>query len=192
MKKYLAILLVFFSCKDNIERTYHPNGQLFTIGERINGKLEGDLIQFDENGDTAFVTPYLNGLRHGKERQYENNKVTSIWSYELDTGHGEYLNFYQSGALMSRGLKEKGYHVGEWVSYFKTGELRSKSKMKNEWPITQTGYYKNGQIQYYVDNYSNGIYLYYDSLGNKLLEATIIERQLRDTLFCDPKMPKLQ
>lgn len=132
MNKYLVFLVVFFSCGDNIEQTYHPNGQTLTIGERINGKQQGDWIQFDDNGDTAFVTPYLNGLRHGKERQYDNNKVTSVWGYELDTGHGEYLSFYQSGALLNRGFKEKGCHVGEWINYYETGEVESESLMNDE------------------------------------------------------------
>ncbi|RJE72757.1 toxin-antitoxin system YwqK family antitoxin [Reichenbachiella sp. MSK19-1] len=191
MYKYLFLLVVLISCQDNIERTYHPNGELLTIGKRVDGKRQGDWIQFEENGDTAFVTPYINGLRHGKERHYDSNKVTSIWSYELDTGHGEYLSFYLSGALLNRGFKEKGYHVGEWVNYYETGEVESKSIMKDERPISQTGYYRNGQIQFQVDNYLDGTYLYFDSLGTKLIEATMLEGKLKDTLFLSPIMSNL-
>ncbi|MEQ8924911.1 MAG: hypothetical protein RLO81_03805 [Fulvivirga sp.] len=191
MYKYLIFLFILFSCSDNIERTYYPSGELWTMGERINGKREGDWIQFEVNGDTAFVTPYVNGLRHGVERQYDNNNVMSTWSYRLDTGHGLYQNFYPDGSLLNQGYKEKGYHVGEWTNYYNSGEIQSVALMKDEMPISETGYYRNGQVQFKIDDRTNGTYTFYDSLGGKLFEATMKDGRLIDTLFHHPNMPNL-
>lgn len=169
-------------CSNNVEREYYPSGQLKRIGERIDGKKEGNWIDFNETGDTVLVTPFLHGEFHGQMREYENNKLKSIATYKNGVHHGFFQSFYPSGALFNEGMKENGYHVGEWVNYYETGEVESRSLMEDEKPSSTTNYYRNGNIQYTVSNFDNGIAQFFDSTGVKLYDVTVIKGQLTDTI----------
>ena len=182
MYRFLIVyftLLLLTGCKDNLERTYYPNGQLLMVGERVNGKKEGIWISFDEQGDTLNVTPYLNGKEHGRVKYFDKGVLQSIWSYENGVGHGEHLSFYPNGAIESRSYKENGMQSSEVTGYYPTGELFEVMNLNG----SIVRYFRNGQIECEIDNPENGIVSFYDSTGVKRFDVTIVKGQLTDTLY---------
>ena len=187
---YFTILLLT-GCKDNLERTYHSNGQLSTVGELANGKKEGTWISFNEQGDTLSVTPYLNGKEHGRVKYFENGVLKSVWSYENGVGQGEHVSFYPSGAIESRSFRVNGEPPTEVTNYYPTGELKQVMKMDGTNVKSIIQYHLNGLVEYEVTNPVYGIVTFYDSSGTLTLQATIIDGQMTDTISADnDQLPK--
>lgn len=73
---------------------YHTNGKIQQQGYFKDGKLEGQWIAFDENGNKASMAEYANGQKTGKwffwnnkslnEVDYSDSRVASIKNWKQD------------------------------------------------------------------------------------------------------------
>jgi antitoxin component YwqK of YwqJK toxin-antitoxin module len=127
------------------------NGKISTHYQIVNGKIEGKMEEFFQDGKPSFSTMYVHGKKNGDEKEYfEGGQLKRVTSYKDDTPVSE-------------------------VTYFQNG------KKNNEWVITQPGfpvstrsvksYYDNGQLQaqgtQVGDNW-DGDYQSFDDSGDPL------------------------
>ena len=63
---------------------YYENGKIKFIGEYLNGKRNGQGKEYYDNGEKKFKGVYLNGKRNGKGKEYYDNGKLKF--------EGEYLN----------------------------------------------------------------------------------------------------
>ena len=74
---------------------YYENGKIKFIGEYLNGKRNGQGKEYYDNGEKKFEGVYLNGKRNGKGKEYYDNGKLYF--------EGEYLN----GARYGKGKEYK-------------------------------------------------------------------------------------
>tara|TARA_B100000902_G_scaffold365015_1_gene385505 strand:- start:316 stop:1839 length:1524 start_codon:yes stop_codon:yes gene_type:complete len=160
---------------------YHNSGKIKEVSNyNFEGKLDGDLISFDEYGTLV------------SKANYKKNKID-----------GEYLEYYYDGNIALRGYYILGYKDSVWTEYqpYKVGFNRSvnisfEKRYKNDLPHSNWIYYypnsnyiqkeetyrdglKNGtfkeyfynnrisKVINYTNNFLNGEYLEYLPSGQK-------------------------
>ncbi|MGO4819863.1 MULTISPECIES: toxin-antitoxin system YwqK family antitoxin [unclassified Flavobacterium] len=109
MKKYIMIAAVLISgmvfAQNNkpkleavgnmVKVTYHhENGQIQQQGFYKNGKLQGEWVSYDANGNKVAVAQYDKGQKTGKwffwndavlnEVDYSNNQIASVKNWKKD------------------------------------------------------------------------------------------------------------
>nr|WRK65195.1 MORN repeat containing protein [Marseillevirus futianmevirus] len=94
-------------------------GVLREKGFYINGKLEGQLLKWDEQGRVLEEVQYKEGKKDGVRVLFEpsKNRVYSIETYRRDLLHGERKTF-REGFLHSREIYARGELHGERTVYF--------------------------------------------------------------------------
>ena len=100
-----------------------------------NGKLEGEVILFNENGTILATSNYKNGKIHGVEIFYhKNGRLSAINNYRDGELEGESIAYYDNGQLRRKGVWKNTKLEGYWEFYNKDGSIRENS-----------GTYKNGK-----------------------------------------------
>ena len=103
-----------------------------------NGKLEGEVILFNENGTILATSNYKNGKIHGVEIFYhKNGRLSAINNYRDGELEGESIAYYDNGQLRFKVNIKDGKQDGfsEW--YHHDGSIDTE----------KTGIYKNGVKQ---------------------------------------------
>ena len=84
-----------------VKATYfHENGQVMQEGYFVKGKLEGNWVSYDENGNKIAIAEYKNGKKVGKwffwtdssdrgfatlsEVDYTNNRIASVKNWKKE------------------------------------------------------------------------------------------------------------
>lgn len=149
---------------DYTREYYYPNGQLGSIGQFQNGKMEGKWIWYYENGNRKDEAHLTDGL-YNKTRThwYKNGKLKSIERIEIPCS--------------------KECCDGTILSYDTLGVLTQKNHIKNGLiSDTLTYYYPNGKIfkkSVYKENKRNGYYIEYHKNGNKWVEGQYINGYMK-------------
>ena len=115
--------------KDSIWINYNERGELVSAESYVDDKLNGKKIIY-----------YLNDqLEAGKMN------ILSITNYENDLRHGNFKEFYPSGKVKLTGKYVHGERVGEWIEYYNTGQVMTRMRFKRDVLHGWTYYYdKNG------------------------------------------------
>ena len=73
----IIFLLVTTLCKSqNIEKLYHENGKLKSIGNKTEGKLTGEWKSYHENGKLREIRNYTDGIKTRKwEKYYQSGYI---------------------------------------------------------------------------------------------------------------------
>ena len=134
----------YFNGKKNGNvKEYQDNGNLKFVGEYVKGKLNWKAKEYDYNGKLLFEGEYINNKRNGKGKEYEN---------ELLKFEGEYLKGEQWNG--------KRYIKNNNIIY----ELKDgKRKIKEYDYLGQLifeGEYLNGQKNRKGKEYENGSLIY--------------------------------
>ncbi|WP_396167749.1 hypothetical protein [Flavobacterium sp.] len=146
----------------NGEKTdYYENDIIKAEYNLINGKINGLLKFYDENGNLQKTTNYINGIASGKVVEYketgeknaeylisndsknglltfyENNKISYTTTFKNDLKNGKHINYYYDGETDNLFLKEYGQYLDDkknetWKTYYIDG--------KNEKLLTYTNY----------------------------------------------------
>ena len=75
---------------------YYENEKLFQKVNYVQGKPEGNFIEYYNTGETQRIGKYANGFREGSWKTY-----------------------YKNGKIQSRGKYKKGEKVGVWKTFYK-------------------------------------------------------------------------
>lgn len=187
--------------QQGVWKEYHPNGELKSQGEYVNGKRIGDWSFYHPNKKVEQKGKYdKKGRAQGpwkwyyesgnilREENYRNDLLDGTMTEYSDSGKvitkGEFIDGLKEGPWMlelpeyrEEGSYKAGMRDGEWKHYYtSTGKLRFIGKFIDGTPDgMQIYYYENGkekQTGKYVGGTKEGDWKFYDETG--ILFLTIL------------------
>lgn len=156
-------------------KEYHPNGELKSKGEYLNGKRIGEWIFYYSNGKVEQKGKYdKKGKAQGtwkwyyengnlwREENYRNNLLDGLMVEYDDTGDAE--------KIITKGEYVDGQKEGPWIlqlaDYREEGSYKA-DKRDGQWKHFFVG---NGKLRYvgkYIDGVPDGMQLFYYENGNE-------------------------
>lgn len=116
-----------------------------TITPYVNGKIEGELMKYHDNGQLAEIIPYVAGYREGKAKFYN-----------------------EDGQLLHEGVYRNDYpYEGSFNGLFTTAEVVTYAAGKR---VEEKTFHSNGTLQ--KEHIVGKTNILYDSLGNEIARLT--------------------
>jgi len=161
--------------EDGLWEDYFENGTLKRKLNFKNGIKDGVVIEYFENGEISLTGKYWNGNKIDTVKWYfENGSIKHKEIYIVDTVEvkcqGYAKRFYATGNIHKIIPIVNWKREGISEIYYENGNLQYLTEYKND-KINGVvkEYYENGKINYEgtaVDGLKDGIFHYYDELGN--------------------------
>lgn len=179
--KMFSIVVVTFcwftqACNnESKEQANYKNGQVKYTVNLINGKRDGELKKYFEDGSIMMVSNWENGLKHGSAISYFQNGVfkaienfvkgkangefryydslgtlLELLSVEDDKFHGDNIKYYGNGDLMVEQIYLNGKLNGKAVIYNRDGSIGQKIVYRNDSVVYAVEYDSEGN---YFNNY---------------------------------------
>ena len=106
-------------------------------GKIIDGKREGEILYFYDNGLLKIKTNYKYGKVEGKWLEYyESGQLHYEGNYIDGELNGEYLTYYENGQLEYKNYFIDTIPVGKQFNYYKNGKLKETKIWKDGKLIT--------------------------------------------------------
>lgn len=133
---------------DGVLKVFYENGQLKKTGSYKNGLANGNFIEYDANGNKSFEYYMSNDTKNGKLIAYENNNISYSSNYKNDILNGERIEYYYNDETGELNLKS----IGSYANGEKNGlwSLVYVDKEDGDKILTKTNYssgLKNGFAQ---------------------------------------------
>jgi antitoxin component YwqK of YwqJK toxin-antitoxin module len=147
MKRYFLLLTVLISltifAQDKVE--YYPNGNIKAEYTLIDGKANGEVRTYNENGKLFNISNWENDIQHGQSTVfYESGEKFKVMSFKNGIQSDSMLVYYKNGQLMEVSTIKEGKKEGPFTEYYENGNLKSISNLKN-------GLY-HGKCKFYNEN----------------------------------------
>ena len=149
-------IYTFKNCELQHYIAYYSNGQLKV--ERIyeNGKLHGEVKEYDETGKLIKESNFANGKRHGKQFEVGSNGYSETSSYNNGIQVGEYLAKFGNGDIAEKGeYDSEGKKTGKWIDNRDNGDPHEETNYKNGMYHGEVKKYANGKL-YRLEEYVDG------------------------------------
>lgn len=124
----LFCLVSFYSFGYQIDENFtgqvikkYKNGQVKSIENFKNGKLNGEFKEFFENGSLFQIGTFKNGDMENVKVFYENRNLK--FEQNLKDRKGKYRGYYPNGILEVEGEVFQGDEIGLWKYYNEEGNL---------------------------------------------------------------------
>ena len=124
----LFCLVTFYSFAYQIDENFtgqiikkYKNGQVKSIENFKNGKLNGEFKEFFEDGKLFQIATFKNGDMKNIKVFYENGNLK--FEQNLKDRKGKYRGYYPNGQLEAEGEVFQGDEIGLWKYYNKEGNL---------------------------------------------------------------------
>jgi antitoxin component YwqK of YwqJK toxin-antitoxin module len=149
--------------EDNGKKTEYYYGNLieseYTL---LNGKLNGQLKTYYQNGQIKTIENYTNGIENGSFKEYnENGNLETEFTMSNGTLNGLFKAYHSNGKLMKTGSYIDGEEHGNFIEYDEFGKVGIEYTMSNgilNGPIK--AYHSNGKLR------KTGSFLNGDEYGN--------------------------
>lgn len=143
---------------NGISKLYYNNPQNSLKAEYSykNSMLDGESIEFYENGNIKQISNYKNNLKNGIETYFYPNKNKKYEiTYENGQANGPFKYYYENGNIQLEGSYKNRRLDGKIISYYENGNIQS-IEFYNEDKKINTHYFynKNNELEYTLD-YSN-------------------------------------
>ena len=116
---------------------YNDNMTLAFSGHYLDGKLDGLVSEFDENGNPKTKIEYKSGNYHGIYiTYYSNGKIKEKTRYDNGKKNGKHLQYYESGRIEEDINYQNDNYDGWYLKYEPDGSLK------------YDFFYKNGSVDY--------------------------------------------
>ena len=132
----LFCLVTFYSFAYQIDKNFtgqivkkYKDGQVKSIENFKNGKLNGEFKEFFENGSLFQMGTFKNGDMKNIKVFYENGNLK--FEQNLKDRKGKYREYYPNGQLEIEGEVFQGDEIGLWKYYSEEGNLL-KTEYKNQ------------------------------------------------------------
>ncbi|MDQ3111535.1 MAG: tetratricopeptide repeat protein, partial [Bacteroidota bacterium] len=187
-------------------------GRLFSKGDYVNGKREGEWVWFYEDGTLKETSRFENGVREGKSEQFYDNGLPSFkTSYKNGLLEGEYSAYDITGYKTQSGIMSNGKLNGIVTTYHEDGTENAKlnyfngqlsgeliiytidgkvSKKANYTLDKRNGhsneYYTNGELKSdgdYKNDEPFGLWKNYYDNGKVYREGTYKDKGLRNGIW---------
>lgn len=181
--------------KENIWRTYYPNGKIRNEMNYKNGILDGYYKEYDANGVLNFTLLYRNGIliqdvtddqieTEEKIEYFENGKIKATGFYKKDSKpiglHKKYSRedsiikatiYNDNSIIVSSGfMDDNGKRTGKWEEYYEDGLLKASGMYLNNLKEGKWLFYlKDGKIEQegiFKRGKLSGLWTFYYSDGN--------------------------
>ena len=126
----LFCLVSFYSFGYQIDENFtgqvikkYKDGQVESIENFKNGKLNGEFKEFFEDGSLFQVGTFKNGEMKNIRVFYENGNLK--FEQNLKDRKGRYKGYYPNGQLEEEGEVFQGEKIGVWRYYNEEGKLSS-------------------------------------------------------------------
>lgn len=145
--------------EDGLLKIYQNDGSIFLEGTYKEGKPHGMVKEYNADGSIFSYDEFQNGIQHGKSIIYnKNNKILKEWNYNMGSPVGVGKVFYDNGTLQV----EINFDKGEIKNYNENGSINTIAHFDEKgynglWTI----YNKDGSIKAeinYVDNKPTSAY----------------------------------
>jgi len=147
--------------KDGEHLQYHPGTKI--ISEKMNyknGKLDGELIYYNEDGSVNRKCIFKNGIEwEGKIIYYSDGNPEYVEEEViLKNGkpHGQWIKYFEDGTISHKGQYEDGKQIGTWLCYHENGKIGIKGEYDNGLMNGEHIYYKEDGEFWKQENYNNG------------------------------------
>ena len=131
----LFCLVTFYSFAYQIDENFtgqivkkYKDGQVKSIENFKNGKLNGEFKEFFENGSLFQIGTFKNGDMKNIKVFYENGNLK--FEQNLKDRKGKYRGYYPNGKLEAEGEVFQRDEIGLWKYYNEEGNLL-KTEYKN-------------------------------------------------------------
>ena len=101
----------------------YKDGQVESIENFKNGKLNGEFKEFFEDGSLSQIGTFKNGNMENVKVFYENGNLK--FEQNLKDRKGRYKGYYPNGQLEEEGEVFQGEKIGVWKYYNEEGKLSS-------------------------------------------------------------------
>lgn len=166
-------------------KSFYPNGQIKTEGNRENYLLDSTWSFYSEEGKKVVEINYKEGKKNGQRKTFENEKLNRLDNYIDDKIEGFSEQYFESGALKKEIPYKKDKKEGQGFEFNEEGRIISlltykadvltKKRTINQ--IDKLGqkqsswmvFYKNRALKIegpYINDLKNGYWKYYTSSGN--------------------------
>lgn len=134
--------------KHGLEKVYHNNGKIAFTVNNIDGKRDGELRWYDQQGNFLEVMPYKMGKRHGINKLYfSNGKLKSQVNYINDHKEGVEKEYFNTGKIASEVTFKNGRKEGVEKEYNEDGTLHSDVNYIHGYKEDEKRWYdKNGKV----------------------------------------------
>jgi antitoxin component YwqK of YwqJK toxin-antitoxin module len=137
LKYYLPLITSFlYSCSDQKNVVYYPNGNIQSEVETYKGKRNGILKTFYESGKMKSKEEWRDGFLNGKAEYYfEDGKLKHVSNWIMNQQDGLTKKFYSKGELKSRSIYKMNQRM-ETVIYYENGNVQeSQIYMGRDLPV---------------------------------------------------------
>ena len=90
----------------------------------INGKFEGEWLEYYDNGQLKIKRNYKDGILEGESLWYhKNGQLESKGNFKDDEKEGEWLHYRRDGKLWRKYYYKEGKKDGKWTWYDTFGNV---------------------------------------------------------------------
>ncbi|WP_447876126.1 hypothetical protein [Serratia fonticola] len=136
--------------RDGKFNSWHKNGKIDQKIKFFDGKIDGESIQFNDNGTVANKSVFNSGVHaDGSCNHYDGNgNVLREHSYLDGKYEGKYVDYYSAGKPELESFYKNGVVVGEKKEYFENGKIKSLSHFDEQGEIDgiQETYAESGKL----------------------------------------------
>jgi antitoxin component YwqK of YwqJK toxin-antitoxin module len=137
------LISTFTYNKGNLEGKtfyYYPSGKVKKIEPYLKNRIEGVVLEYDEEGNVTANTNYLNGLKHGEAKVFLKDNYSFFEKYKEGLLlEAEYLDRYGKG--VSKILDGNGEKA-----FFENGSLKKLVEYKEGKIEGKTKVFENGKL----------------------------------------------
>jgi hypothetical protein len=141
------ILSVLTSCQLK-EKEYYDTGELkkeYSLNS--DGKIEGEMILYDKEGNVRDVINYKNGIKEGEAKGfYDNGQLRIQVNFTNNSRDGISKAYYKNGQIESVVNYKKGVFHGDLMFYYDNGSLKKKAVSQNDTTLFFKEYSKEGEL----------------------------------------------
>ena len=146
---------------------------LKAITNFVDGKIEGECIEYYLNGNISKKFLIKNGEKEGEFIKYhENGNISKKSNFLNGKLNGEKIEYYEDGIKLNKSNYVSGKIEGESISYYENGNIRSKYNHINGDLEGEYLFYSDDGVLLekgnYVKNEEEGKWEQFDTDGNKM------------------------
>lgn len=144
--------------------SYHPNDQLHKEINYINGKIHGDVIEYNTQGKMVGKQSYWHGILHGEKMETGARGHITKATYENGVLQGAYKEFFANGLAAVEGQYAENKKTGRWLVFEKNGDLKEDVTYLAGKRHGETKRYQKGALYEYSEyayDKRHGKHLYY-------------------------------
>tara|TARA_R110002050_G_scaffold15392_3_gene47381 strand:- start:8921 stop:9589 length:669 start_codon:yes stop_codon:yes gene_type:complete len=111
------------------------------------GKIEGEMIFYDKEGNIKDVINYKNGSKEGEAKGfYTNGQLRIETNFKNNLQNGTSKEYYKNGGIESILKYKDGVKYGDLSYYYKEGSLKMKATSNNDTTVYYKEYSKEGEM----------------------------------------------